>query len=51
MSIQGIKGVEIGEGFENSKLKGSQVHDEIFYNSQKGYYDHLWQRYFARWSN
>lgn len=38
MSIQGIKAVEIGEGFNNSKLKGSEVHDEIFYNPKKGYY-------------
>lgn len=38
MSIQGIKAVEIGEGFSNSKLRGSEVHDEIFYNPEKGYY-------------
>ncbi len=30
MSIQAIKGVEIGAGFECAKLFGSQVHDEIF---------------------
>lgn len=29
MSIPAIKGVEIGQGFEASRLKGSQVHDEI----------------------
>lgn len=29
MSIQGIKGVEIGLGFASSSLRGSQVHDEI----------------------
>ncbi|HZX21137.1 MAG TPA: chorismate synthase [Clostridia bacterium] len=38
MSIQAIKAVEIGEGFSNSKLRGSEVHDEIFYCSEKGYY-------------
>ena len=30
MSIQAIKGVEVGIGFEASRLPGSQVHDEIF---------------------
>jgi chorismate synthase len=30
MSIPGIKAVEIGEGIEASKKKGSTVHDEIF---------------------
>ena len=29
-SIQAIKGVEIGKGFGNAYLPGSQVHDEIF---------------------
>ena len=32
MSVQAIKGVEVGLGFEAAKLHGSQVHDEIFYN-------------------
>jgi len=36
MSIQGIKGVEIGLGFSFSKKFGSQVHDEIFYCEDKG---------------
>ena len=30
MSIPGVKAVEIGEGVEASKKKGSAVHDEIF---------------------
>jgi chorismate synthase len=30
MSIPGVKAVEIGEGVEASKKKGSDVHDEIF---------------------
>lgn len=32
MSVQAIKGVEIGLGFEAASLPGSEVHDEIFYN-------------------
>ena len=39
MSIQGIKGVEIGLGFDFSKKFGSQVHDEIFYCEDKGSFD------------
>lgn len=31
MSIPGVKGVEIGEGFGSTRLTGTQVHDEIFY--------------------
>ncbi|MDD5686691.1 MAG: chorismate synthase [Elusimicrobia bacterium] len=37
MSIQAIKGVEIGLGFEIAKRPGSRVHDEIFYNESTGY--------------
>jgi chorismate synthase len=37
-SIQGIKGVEIGMGFESANRAGSQVHDEIFYDKKRGYY-------------
>lgn len=29
LSIQAVKGVEIGLGFETARLKGSEVHDEI----------------------
>ncbi|MDY3928764.1 MAG: chorismate synthase [Clostridia bacterium] len=32
MSIQAIKGVEIGDGFDVTKRLGSTVHDEIYYN-------------------
>lgn len=39
MSIQAIKGVEIGIGFEAAILPGSQVHDEISY--QEGKFTHL----------
>lgn len=31
MSIQAIKGVEFGDGFESAKRRGSEAHDEIFY--------------------
>lgn len=31
MSIQAIKGVEIGDGFQVAKQRGSQAHDEIFF--------------------
>jgi chorismate synthase len=33
MSIQAIKGVEVGLGFETGRRFGSQVHDELFYNA------------------
>ncbi|MBI1920900.1 MAG: chorismate synthase [Geobacter sp.] len=35
MSIQAIKGVEIGMGFEAARKPGSQVHDEIYYDSER----------------
>ena len=38
MSIQAIKGVEIGLGFEASRRFGSQVHDEIGYETGRGYF-------------
>ncbi|MBQ7515206.1 MAG: chorismate synthase [Schwartzia sp.] len=33
MSIQAIKGVEIGAGFQYADLPGSQAHDELFYDT------------------
>lgn len=38
MSIQAIKGVEVGMGFDAARRPGSQVHDEIFYSKSKGYF-------------
>ncbi|WP_457567981.1 chorismate synthase [Desulfurobacterium sp.] len=38
MSIQAIKGVEIGLGFEGAFLPGSKVHDEIFYSGNRGFF-------------
>ncbi len=35
MSIPGVKAVEIGEGVEASKKKGSAVHDEIFVQEEQ----------------
>lgn len=36
MSIQAIKGVEVGAGFSMAILPGSKVHDEIFYGVPGG---------------
>jgi chorismate synthase len=38
MSIQAVKGVEIGAGFAAASLPGSLVHDEISYAEGRGYY-------------
>ena len=38
LSIQAVKGVEIGMGFKVSEVPGKQVHDEIFYDRKKGFY-------------
>ena len=38
MSIQAIKAVEIGDGWENANKFGSEVHDEIFINEDKKIY-------------
>jgi chorismate synthase len=37
MSIQAMKGVEIGMGFESARRFGSDVHDEIFYDQETGF--------------
>ena len=36
MSIQAIKGVEVGTAFDNSRRPGSQVHDELFAGGAEG---------------
>lgn len=33
MSVQAIKGVEVGMGFQAGRLPGSRVHDEIYYEN------------------
>ncbi len=38
VSINAFKGAEIGIGFEAAHLFGSQVHDEIAWDAEQGYY-------------
>ncbi len=38
LSIQAVKGVEIGMGFGVAKELGKDVHDEIFHDGKKGFY-------------
>ena len=38
MSIQAVKGVEIGDGFETAGLRGSQSHDAISWNADERRY-------------
>jgi len=38
VSIQAVKGVSFGMGFETARIKGSMVHDEIFYEKSRGFY-------------
>jgi chorismate synthase len=38
MSIQAMKGVSVGGGFDLAALPGSEAHDEIFFQAGRGYY-------------
>ncbi len=38
MSMQSVKAVEFGLGMKEAETFGSEAHDEIFYDSKKGYY-------------
>ena len=38
MSIQAMKGVEIGNGFLGATQWGSEVHDEIYHSDDRGYH-------------
>jgi chorismate synthase len=38
LSIQALKGVSIGDGFEVAGVPGSQAHDEIFWDDDRGYF-------------
>lgn len=38
MSIQAVKGVEIGKGFAVASHSGKDIHDEIYYDEHKGFY-------------
>jgi chorismate synthase len=37
MSIQAIKGVEVGLGFGVAEIPGSKVHDELFFGAGEGF--------------
>ena len=54
MSIQAIKGVAIGMGFDVASTPGSKVHDEIFYgraSSGKNGYWPISRRFFRKTNN
>ena len=38
MSIQAVKGVAVGAGFEVGATSGRNIHDEIYYDEKRGYY-------------
>ena len=38
LSIQAAKGVSLGDGFELAGKPGSEVHDEIFWSEERGWY-------------
>jgi chorismate synthase len=38
LSIQAIKAVAVGDGYEIAGLPGSQAHDEIFHDEERGYF-------------
>jgi chorismate synthase len=38
MSIQAMKGVTVGDGFELAGVVGSQAHDEIFWSEERGFF-------------
>ena len=38
MSIQAMKGVAIGDGFDLAARPGSQAHDEIFFTEERGFF-------------
>jgi chorismate synthase len=44
MSIQAMKAVEIGAGFENAGRRGSEAHDEITYRRETGDYERATDR-------
>ncbi len=44
MSVQAIKGVEIGDAFENTKLPGTQAHDALTLDSQMSKVERLTNR-------
>ncbi|WP_337845051.1 chorismate synthase [Thermus sp.] len=38
LSIPAVKGVEIGPAFENAMKRGSEVHDPIYWDPERGFY-------------
>jgi chorismate synthase len=38
LSIQALKGVGLGDGFDLAGRPGSEAHDEIFYDDRRGYF-------------
>ena len=38
LSIQALKGVSIGDGFDLAGVPGSRAHDEIFYTPERGFF-------------
>lgn len=38
MSVQAVKGAEVGLGFGAARRRGSEVHDEIYYDKSRGFY-------------
>jgi chorismate synthase len=40
LSLQAVKGVEVGLGFATARVPGSQVHDEIAFEQEKGFVRH-----------
>src|SRR6185369_17750733 len=44
MSVQAIKGVEVGDAFENAKRIGTQAHDPMSLDSQKSKVERLSNR-------
>ncbi len=38
VSIQAVKGVSVGEAWEVAATPGSESHDEIFWNAERGYF-------------
>ena len=37
LGVQAMKGVEIGDGFAAAALRGSEVHDELYWDEGRGY--------------
>lgn len=51
MSIHSVKGVEIGAGFKQGSLFGSDVHDQIYYDPEHENPERKHKKYFYRQTN